>query len=180
MRIAIGGIVQETDTFPRPLTRMEAFTIVRDQELLAASAPPGIAGFLSALEGVTPVPLLFAGASRGGPVMRETFHVLVSEMVHRLAARLPVDGVLLVLHGGMAVEDEPDAALEIIERTRNVVPAGTPIGVALDRPIRVGGDLILHAGPDVFDAARATASGMLRRLGRHRFGGPIDARDERA
>jgi microcystin degradation protein MlrC len=131
-RVAIGGIVQDTDTSLRAVTRMEAFTILRDQELLTASAPPPIADFLAALHDVTAVPLLFAQAGRGGPIMRETFHVLVTEMVHRLAARLPVDGVLLALHGGMAVEDEPDAASEIIARVRNVLPAGTPIGAALD------------------------------------------------
>jgi microcystin degradation protein MlrC len=64
--------------------------------------------------------------------MRETFDVLVSEMVHRLAARRPVDGVLLALHGAMVVEDEPDAEAEILERVRNVLPPGTPIGVSLD------------------------------------------------
>lgn len=139
MRIAIGSLMQETNTFVQSRTTVDTFKqhyLRRDAELLDGfgDARVEIPGFLSVLAeaGATPVPLLAAQAGSGGPVMRETFHVLVTEMVHRLAARLPVDGVLLALHGAMVIEDEPDAESEIIERVRNVLPPGTPIGVSLD------------------------------------------------
>jgi microcystin degradation protein MlrC len=139
VRIAIGSLLQETNTFVPSRTTVDTFKqhcLRRDTELLdGCGAPWGeIPGFLSVLAeaGATPVPTLAAHGGSNGPVMRETFHVLVTEMVHRLAARLPVDGVLLALHGAMVVEDESDAEAEIVERVRNVLPPGTPIGVSLD------------------------------------------------
>lgn len=139
MRIAIGSLMQETNTFVPFRTTVDTFNayyLRRDSELLDGfgAARVEIPGFLSVLAeaGVTPVPLLAGHGGSNGPLMRETFDVLVSEMVHRLAARRPVDGVLLALHGAMVVEDEPDAEAEILERVRNVLPPGTPIGVSLD------------------------------------------------
>ncbi len=126
MRIAIGSLIHETKP-GAPLTRMEAFALHREQAVLAA-----LPAFADALHGADIVPLIAAEAPPGGPLMRETFHVLAIELVHRLAARRPVDGVLLALHGGMAVEDEPDAVGELLERVRNVLPPGLPIGVALN------------------------------------------------
>ncbi len=136
MRIAIGSLAQVTDSAVSPLTQMEAFTgqvFLRDRGILDGAAPPEVAGFIAALQavGADIVPLIVAEAPPGGPLMRETFHVLAIELVHRLAARKPVDGVLLSLGGRMAVEDEADAAGELLERVRNVLPPGLPIGVAL-------------------------------------------------
>jgi microcystin degradation protein MlrC len=139
MRVAIGSLMQETNTFVPFRTTVDTFNayyLRRDGDVLTGfgEARVEIPGFLSVLReaGVTPVPLLAGHGGSNGPVMRETFDVLVSEMVHRLAARRPVDGVLLALHGAMVVEDEPDAEAEILERVRNVLPPGTPIGVSLD------------------------------------------------
>jgi microcystin degradation protein MlrC len=125
MRIAIGSLIHQTRP-ESPLTMMEAFTLHREQAVLDA-----LPAFV--LDGHDIVPLLAATSSPGGPLMRETFHVLAVELVHRLAARRPVDGVLLALSGGLAIEDEPDGNAELLERVRNVLPPGLPIGVSLDR-----------------------------------------------
>jgi microcystin degradation protein MlrC len=102
MRIAIGSLIHETKP-GAPLTMMEAFTLHREQAVL--DSLPAFA---------------LAGA------------VLAVELVHRLAARRPVDGVLLALSGGLAIEDEPDGNAELLERVRNVLPPGLPIGVLLE------------------------------------------------
>ena len=124
MRIAIGALIHETRR-GAPLTMMEAFALHREQAVLAA-----LPNF--ALCGADIVPLIAAISPPGGPLMRETFHVLAVELVHRLAARRPVDAVLLALSGGLAIEDEPDGNAELLERTRNVLPPGMPIGVMLN------------------------------------------------
>ena len=126
MRIAIGSLIHDTKP-GAPLTMMEAFALHREQAVLAA-----LPAFVAALAGADIVPLIAAAAPPGGPLMRETFHVLAIELVHRLAARRPVDGVLLSLHGGMTIEDEPDAVAELLERVRNVLPPGLPVAVALN------------------------------------------------
>lgn len=124
MRIAIGCLIHETKP-GAPLTMMEAFTLHREQAVLAA-----LPAF--AMTGTDIVPLIAAVSAPGGPLMRETFHVLAVELVHRLAARRPVDGVLLALSSGLCIEDEPDGNAELLERVRNVLPPGLPIGVAME------------------------------------------------
>lgn len=123
MRIAIGALTH--DTIPGlPLTMMDAFVLHRDDAVMAA-----LPAFANALAGMDIVPLIAAHASPGGPLMRETFHVLAVELVHRLAARRPVDGVLLSMPAALTIEDEPDGNAELLERVRNVLPPRLPIGV---------------------------------------------------
>lgn len=136
MRVAIGSLLQRSDPARPGLTTLDAFlagTLERDAALMAPAAATEIAGFLHVLQqaGVIAVPLLAAEAANGPPLMRESFHVLAVELVHRLAARLPVDAVLLATDAALRVEDEPDAAAELLERMRLVLPARTPIVVAL-------------------------------------------------
>lgn len=136
MRVAVGSLLQRTDLTRPGLTTLDAFlagTLERDAAMLASTAPTEIRGFAEALReaDATAVPLLAAEAADGPPLMRESFHVLAVELVHRLAARLPVDAVLIATEAGLRVEDEPDAAAELVERIRLVLPARTPIVVAL-------------------------------------------------
>jgi microcystin degradation protein MlrC len=139
MRIAIGQLVQETNTFSPLPTTLETFRDVflyHGDELLTAfgAARVEIPAFLDVLRAAnaTPVPLLAGSALANGPLTRETFEQLMGEMEQRLVAAGPLDGVLLALHGAMCIEDETDAESEIIARVAAKVPPGTPIGVSLD------------------------------------------------
>jgi microcystin degradation protein MlrC len=139
MHIAIGSIVQEGNTFAPTPTDLEAFAadfLWYGEELLAGyrDMRVEVAGFLHVLAeaGATPAPLLAARAGAGGPLTRATMDHLVGELVARLRAALPIDGVLLSLHGAMVVEDEPDAEAEILAAVRRVVGAGVPIAASLD------------------------------------------------
>jgi microcystin degradation protein MlrC len=139
MRIAVGQIFQESNTFSPMPTTLETFESVylrRGSELLTGygSARVEVPGFLAVLKraGVEPVPLLAASALAGGAVTRPAFEILMRELEQRLAAAGKLDALLLALHGAMCIEDEPDAESEIIERVLKVLPAGTPVGVTLD------------------------------------------------
>lgn len=144
MRIAIGSLMQETNTFVPFRTDMETFRSVylhRGEAMLSGfgTARVEVPAFLDVLRAnnIAPVPLLAGHAGSNGPVTRDCFDALVGEMVQRLVEAHasdagPVDAVLLALHGSMVVEDEPDAEGEIIERVRAVLPAETWLGVSLD------------------------------------------------
>jgi microcystin degradation protein MlrC len=154
MRVALGSISQESNTFVPFRTGMQGFIdhyVRRGDELLTGfgAARVEIPGMLAVLRaaGATPVPLLAAYAGAGGPIERPVFEALLGEMLARLKAALPVDGVLLALHGAMAVEDEEDAESEILERVRALVPPGTPLGVSFDLHAHVTPRLLQ---PDVF------------------------------
>ena len=139
MRIAIGQIFQETNTFSPKPTDLETFRSVflrRGDELLTAygNARVEIPAFLDVLRraGAEPLPLIAANALASGAVTRAAFENLMTDVESRLAKAGTVDGVLLALHGAMCIEDEPDAESEIIERVAAALPPGTPIGVSLD------------------------------------------------
>ena len=139
MRVAIGSLMQETNTFVPTRTSVATFAanyLRRGAEALTGfgAARVEVTGFLDVLraQGIEPVPLLVGHAGSNGPVLRLDFNQLVEEMAARLRDAGPVDGLLLALHGAMVVEDAPDAEAEIIARLRTVLPPGTPVGISLD------------------------------------------------
>lgn len=154
MRIALGSLFQETNTLVPFKTGLQGFAdhyIRRGDEILTGfgAARVEIPGMLAVLAdaGAVPVPLLAAYAGSGGPILRETFEDLLGDMLVRLKAALPVDGVLLALHGAMALTDSEDPESEIIARVRQVVGQGVPIGVSFDLHAHVTPSLLR---PDVF------------------------------
>jgi len=139
MRIAIGQISQETNTFsPQPTTldTFKRYFVHHGEEMLTGfgSERIEIPGILSVLQtsNVQIVPLIAASACASGALTRDTFETLVGELMDRLKAAGPVDGVLLAQHGAMAAEHEDDADGVIIERVRELVGPDVPIGVSLD------------------------------------------------
>ena len=139
MRIAIGSLIQETNSFVPTRTTLDDFAsyyLLYDQALFTGyqDARVEVPAFLEVFreEGATPIPLIAAFGAAGGPLTRETFDHLAGELIKRLEAALPVDGILLALHGAMVVEDEPDGEGSLLEAIRSVVGNTLPIGVSLD------------------------------------------------
>lgn len=139
MRVAIAQIIQESNSFaPFMTTRahFEAQYVRTGPAVLDAlgDARVEITGMASVLAdaGHETVPLLATHGSCGGPLTRDCFNSLLTDLLGELKRAGPVDGVLLALHGSMACEDEEDCESEILEKVRAALPAGTPIGVSLD------------------------------------------------
>ena len=139
MRIAIGSLMQETNTFVpfgTTIETFEAFYLRRGEGMFEAygAARVEVPAFVATLRaaGAELVPLLGAHAGASGTVTRAAFDALLGELLERLRAAGKVDGVALALHGAMAVADEPDGESEIVRRVREVVGPGVPIGVSLD------------------------------------------------
>jgi microcystin degradation protein MlrC len=139
MRIAVGQLFQETNTFSPHPTTLETFRAVflcHGEELFTAygDARIEVPAYFEVLRkaGAEIVPLLAANALASGPVTRPAFEELMGDIEARLARAGRLDGVLLALHGAMCLEDEADAESEILDRVAAKLPAGTPIGVSLD------------------------------------------------
>ncbi|MEO8395609.1 MAG: M81 family metallopeptidase, partial [Chloroflexota bacterium] len=127
-RIALGGIVHETNTFAPILTPLAAFTQTESDALIErwSGSYSSLGG---ALQGIVdanyePVPLLYATAMPSGLVTRDAYHSLLDRLITLLIASAPVDGVLFVLHGAMVAEGQDDCEAEILERVRAVAPWG--------------------------------------------------------
>lgn len=140
MRIATGGIIHETSTCVNTETTLNDFEhdrgIIRGDAILerfrGANAPTG--GFIAAAEqyGFELVPLLRASAFPGGLIRRADYEVMKMELIERLKAAGPVDGVLLDLHGAMVVDGIDDGDGDVIAAVRDVVGPHVPIGVPQD------------------------------------------------
>src|SRR5713226_6721495 len=112
MRVAIGGIMHESNMFAPTATPLAAFTVWREAEIAAAyqDTDHEVAGFLQGAgeAGLDLVPTLLAGATPAGPVAAAAFEALAWGLIERLRRAGPLEGVLLALHGAMTAEGFPD------------------------------------------------------------------------
>ena len=154
MRIATGGIAQETNTFQRQQTTLADFnrpgfgTVVRGPEILALDGTGTVYGGAVARAkqlGVDLVPTLYAGVMPGGRVDRDAFDALRAEILAGLRAALPVDGVLLVLHGAMALADHDDAEGLLLADVRALVGPDVPIVAPLDLHTNLSDEMVALA-----------------------------------
>ena len=140
MRIALGGITHEANTFCPHVTDMADFgarQLLRGDEILddwqaTRTEQAGALSILTRMPECEIIPTFLARALSGAPMREETFLTLVDELLERIQAAGPVDGVLLVLHGAMMAEHEPDATGAILERLRTAVGPNVPIVGTLD------------------------------------------------
>src|SRR5829696_4047882 len=121
MRIAIGGISHETNTFSTIKTDLSLFERrgVHCAEALVpafAGTRTIVGGFLDAArsEGFDVVPTMLAEAAPSGTVTAEALDRLTELLIDGLRQAGPIDGVLLELHGAMVAENAPDGDAEIL------------------------------------------------------------------
>ncbi len=126
-RIAYLGIRHESNTFAPNATRYEDFEILHDLDALNARL-----GDASILSDADVCAVYLANATPSGVVTRDAYERLKAECLAALRVALPVEGVLLDLHGAMEVEGmgkpEPDLAAAV----RELVGASVPLSVSLD------------------------------------------------
>jgi microcystin degradation protein MlrC len=181
MRIAIGQLWQETNTFnPWPTTRadFEHFGICRGTELVERMAETNeLGGFIQSLrrwpERPEIVGLVRLPAWPAGLATADTFIWLRDELVGALRAQLPVDAVLLALHGSLVAESAPDVEGEVLESVRRLIGQGIPLVATLDlhtnltRKMVENADalVVYHTAPhiDVFETGQRGAA-VLRRI----------------
>ncbi len=136
-RIAVGGIEHETCGFlpwtddPAPTT-LEDFRsqTVRGAEIARlGKANTIVDGFVRGVRenGLEMVPLLWARAFTGGAASRATFETVTSELLDLLRNAMPVDGVLLSLHGSFAAEGIDDADGAVLSAVRKLVGPDCPV-----------------------------------------------------
>src|SRR5262249_4475943 len=151
---------------------------LRGAELVGRMADTNeLGGFIQSLR-AWPESLEIAGLVRlpawpSGAATHETFEWLRRELLDALRAALPVDGVLLALHGALVAEGAPDVEGEVLEAVRGLIGRGVPLVATLDlhanvteRMVRHADALVLyHTAPhiDVFETGRRGAA-VLRRI----------------
>jgi microcystin degradation protein MlrC len=140
MRIALGNIVQESNSFtpvPGSWDHFPPGHLLRGEEIIAqrAGTRTEVGGAIEVAreQDITLVPLLSATTSASaGPMLREVFAALRDELIEGLMSAGPFDGVLLVLHGAMAAEGYEDATGESLRAARAAVGLDMPLVATLD------------------------------------------------
>jgi microcystin degradation protein MlrC len=154
-RVAYAGFLHEVNSFSDVRADYGYFDgnparppMYRGEELKASLEHSAFcpAGFIKAWHHDDQLlPLLWANGGAGGTVTRDAFERIVGEMMARLSAVLPVDGLYLDLHGAMVSEDFDDAEGEILRRSRAIVGLEVPIVISLDYHANVSPNMARYA-----------------------------------
>lgn len=148
-RIAVGSILTECNQFggsPIDLTWFERYDLYRGEDLLQVNTGV-VGGALDVLKEApaTVVPLLVASTCPGGYLTADCYTELKAEILRRLQRALPVDGVLLLLHGAAVAEQAPDLEGDLISSVRELVGPDLPIVATLDLHAHVTAAMVHHA-----------------------------------
>src|SRR5438445_9529012 len=106
VRVGIGGIFHETNTFADP-TRLAAFQVLRGVEISSFSR--GARTYLGGLMdetgalGFDAIPLIYAEATPSGTILREAYLTLRDELIEQAIAS-DLDALLLSIHGAGVAE----------------------------------------------------------------------------
>lgn len=153
MKCYMAFLAHETNSFspiPTDLSSFEEAGIYRP-----SLGPPG--QHLSLLKGVAD---FHAEAQRRGdeavvglcaiaqpslPCLRRDYEALRDEMLAGLRAAMPVDMVLLMLHGSMMAQGYDDCEGDVLARVREIVGSDVPVGVLLDLHCNITPAMVANA-----------------------------------
>lgn len=140
MRIFTASIATETNTFSPIPTSLESYLtcfVARPGEHPTdkpslCTAPLFVARQRAAQEGFTLIEGSCFFAQPAGITTRRAYETMRAEVLDQLKAALPLDGVLLGLHGAMIADGYEDCEGDLLERVRALVGPDCVIGVELD------------------------------------------------
>jgi microcystin degradation protein MlrC len=145
MKVFLGGIVTETNTFSPIPTGFEDYEVIRDLGHAAQGSALQAFADEAAQRGDDLAFGLYAFAMPAGITTRAAYTRLKGELLERLRAALPVQAVLLPLHGAMVADGVDDAEGDLIEAVRDVVGPEVIIGVHIDLHCHLTERMLRHA-----------------------------------
>lgn len=142
-RIAILGFMLETNGFAPVATEAEfreKLYLAGDDLLADIRAPASrgsgtIQGFVEVMDAQgtwEPVPIVQTGAGASGPADQGFFEAMLAEMVRRLDAAGPLDGVFISQHGAASATREFDPDGVMFAEVRRAVGDKVPVIATLD------------------------------------------------
>ena len=140
MRIFSATIATESNMFspmPTSLAGFKESVFLRpgehpDDAPRMCTAPLWVARRRAAAEGFTLVEGSCFAASPAGTTVRKDYEYMRDEILEQVRQAMPLDGVLLGLHGAMVADGYDDVEGDVIERVRDIVGPTCVIGVELD------------------------------------------------
>ncbi len=182
MRLFAATLATETNTFsplPTSLAAYKEGVFLRPGEHptetpLMCTAPLFVARNRAAAEGFTLIEGSCFAASPAGTTNRADYEFMRDEILGQVKDAMPLDGVLLGLHGAMVAHGYDDVEGDVIERVRAIVGKDCVIGVELDphchltRKRVAGADIIIlykeFPHTDVVERAEEVLTLVLRTI----------------
>ena len=136
MRIALGGVIHETNTFCKGLTPIDDFRQAAGDEIIELNR--GVRSYAGGViessdrHGYELVPIFLAGATPSATIAGEVYESLRDRVLDGIRDNGPFDAVCLTLHGAGVAEGYDDIEGDIVRRTREIVGTDVPIVVTLD------------------------------------------------
>jgi microcystin degradation protein MlrC len=153
MRLAAAAIWHETLSFAHTRTELDSFKAFQLTEGASVAdlnrkVANEMGGFLAAAAelGADLETLIFAGALPSPTVSAEAYSHIRERLLTRLQAALPVDGILLALHGAMVAEGVDDVEADLVGCVRAIAGRGVPIVCTLDLHANVSEELFRVTG----------------------------------
>ena len=149
MRVFVASLATETNTFSPVPTDLESFkesfyappgehpdtpTLCSATHIICRERIPQLGWTL--IEGTA------TWAEPGGLINRHTYELLRDEILDQISAALPLDGIVLGLHGAMVAQGYDDCEGDFLSRIREIVGTKVVIAAELDphshlTPLRV-------------------------------------------
>jgi microcystin degradation protein MlrC len=135
IRIAIAGIVHETNTYCADPTPASDFGQSRGDALLRQKGTETtVGGALDACErlGIEVVPLLVTGAQPSGTIKTAAYEMFKDEILAGITAQAPLDGIFLSLHGAGVAQHLDDIEGDLAVAVRELVGEAVPVTAVFD------------------------------------------------
>lgn len=149
MKLFTASLATETNTFSPMPTSQKSFTVARGGDY---SSYPPFKDSVTAMfrkkaneRGWGVVESLIAGAEPAGKTLKSVYEGFRDEILADLQKALPVDAVLLDLHGAMVADGYDDCEGDLIARVRQMVGPTVPIGVELDLHCHISEAMVENA-----------------------------------
>lgn len=139
MRIAVGGIVHETNTYAVASTGptgLDRFLRLRGDDIdrFFAGTATAIGGILDGCRdgGHEAVLASYAVAEPSGTITADAYAELKADLLASLSQLLPFDAVALELHGAGVAEGVDDLEADLGEAIRELIGSDIPVAAVLD------------------------------------------------
>ncbi|MGE8614960.1 MAG: M81 family metallopeptidase [Achromobacter veterisilvae] len=152
MRVFTGSLATETNTFaPLPTSRDDFADRgyfpagTHPPEMTIFSGPLWAARQRGAQHGWEVIEGMAAGAQPSGTTTRHAYESLRDELLRDLRQALPVDMVVLGLHGAMVADGYEDCEGDLLARVRGIVGRGVVVGAELDPHCHLSDAMVANA-----------------------------------
>lgn len=147
IKVAVAGMMHETNTFAPGLTTLDNFQDEWVEGLAAfeqryTGTRTSMGGVLSKAKrlGIQVVPGLYAAATPSAMVTSDAAEKLFEAVLQSIEP--DVDGMVIILHGAMVAEGFPDVEGELLRRLRVRFGRDLPIAVTLDLHGNISRDMV--------------------------------------